>query len=217
MKKLLFLLLIAPVLGFGQETLKIEGNTYTKVFQVNELNESEIYQKLNEFIALNFKSAKDVIQLDTPSKIICKGNFIVNYVSSASGNKSTIPIRCGANFTFSIREGRYKVDIETPTTLYNTLTKADYSNQIPPNGQNRYSTKEDFQNWYLEYVRKIYSDYGMSEKQINKTIEKVIIKEMDTFYSGYKENLEVWDTKIVELFNRIESTVANNDDSDDDW
>ena len=217
MKKLLFLFLIAPFLLIAQETFKIEGNTYTKVFQVNELNESDIHQKLNEFIALNFKSANDVIQLNTPTKIICKGNFIVNYVSSASGNKSTIPIRCGANFTFSIREGRYKVDIETPTSLYNTLTKADYSNQIPPNGQNRYSSKEDFQNWYLGYVRKIYSDYGMSEKQINKTIEKVIIKEMDTFFSDYKENLEVWDSKLAELFNKIESTVANSDNDNDDW
>lgn len=215
MKKLLLLLLIAPVLGFSQEKFKVEGNTYTKVFEVNELKQSEIYDKLNEFIALNFKSANDVLQLNTSSKIICKGNFIVNYVSSVSGSKSTIPLRCGATFIFSIKDGRYKVDIETPTSVINTLNNDDYSSMTPENGQERFSIKEDFENWYVEYVRKIYSDYGMSEKQINKTIENVIIKEMDTYYNDYKENLNIWDSKISELFFMIESSVVSS--QGDDW
>ena len=70
MKKTFLLLLFLPVLGYGQQNYQTEGNTYTKVIQAKELSQADIHQKLNEFIALNFKSANDVIQLNTPSKII---------------------------------------------------------------------------------------------------------------------------------------------------
>lgn len=214
MKKLLLLLLIAPVLGFGQQNYQTEGNTYTKVIHAKELSQADIHQKLNEFIALNFKSANDVIQLNTPSKIICKGNFILNAISSISGKKTSIPFRCGANFIFSIKDNRYKVDIEAPTSVKNTLNNDEITNMMPEYGQDRFTTKEEFSNFYVDYSKAMYEDSGMSEKQINKIINKYLIPEMDVYFGDYIQSLNNWDTTINELFERIEkSTDYTNKDN----
>ena len=212
MKKLL-LLLIAPVLGFGQQNYQTEGNTYTKVIHAKELSQADIHQKLNEFIAINFKSANDVIQLNTPSKIICKGNFILNAISSLSGKKTLIPLRHGANFVFSIKDNRYKVDIE-PTSVTNTLNNDDLTNMMPEYGQERFTTKEEFSTYYVDYSKETYKASGMSEKQINKIINKYLIPDMDSMFSDYIQNLNKWDTTINEFFERIEKSTAgiNNDD-----
>ena len=215
MKKTILLLLFLPVLGYGQQNYQTEGNTYTKVIQAKELSQADIHQKLNEFIALNFKSANDVIQLNTPSKIICKGNFILNTTSSLSGKKTSIPLRCGANFVFSIKDNRYKVDIETPTSVTNTLNNDDYTNMIPEYGQGRFTTKEEFSTYWVDYSKEMYKSSGMSEKQINKFINKYLIPEMDTYFSDYIQNLNNWDTTVNELFERIEKSTA--DINKDDW
>lgn len=213
MKKLLITLLL-PVLMFGQQDYQTEGNTYTKVIQAKELSQADIHQKLNEFIALNFKSANDVIQLNTPSKIICKGNFIYNSVSSLSGKKTSIPLRCGANFVFSIKDNRYKVDIE-PTSVTNTLNNDDLTTVVLEYGQDRFTTKEEFSNYYVDYSKTIYKGSGMSEKQINKVINKYLIPEMDIHFSDYIQNLNNWDITINELFERIEKSTAGT--NNDDW
>ena len=215
MNKIFLLVLFLSVSGYGQHNYQTEGNTYTKVIQAKELSQADIHQKLNEFIAINFKSANDVIQLNTPSKIICKGNFILNTMSSLSGKKTSIPLRCGANFVFSIKDNRYKVDIETPTSVTNTLNNDDYTNMIPEYGQKRFKTKEEFSTYYVDYSKTIYKGSGMSEKQINKFINKYLIPEMDTYFSDYIQNLNIWDTTINELFERIEKSTAGT--NNDDW
>ena len=57
MKKLLLLLLIAPVLGFGQEPeYKFENNIMVVVFQADSLNANEIQSKATAAIANIYKS-----------------------------------------------------------------------------------------------------------------------------------------------------------------
>ena len=77
MKKILFLLLFIPLMSIGQSINKTNDG-YTEVVEV-ELSKQEIHQKINEWIAINYKSAQDVIQLNTEDKIIIKGNFLVNF------------------------------------------------------------------------------------------------------------------------------------------
>jgi hypothetical protein len=73
MKNLLFLLLFIPLVSFGQKLNK-DSNGYTEVIEV-ELSKKDIHQKINEWIAINYKSAQDVIQLNTVDKIVTKGNY----------------------------------------------------------------------------------------------------------------------------------------------
>jgi hypothetical protein len=73
MKNLLFLLLLIPLVSFGQKLNK-DSNGYTEVIEV-ELSKKDIHQKINEWIAINYKSAQDVIQLNTVDKIVTKGNY----------------------------------------------------------------------------------------------------------------------------------------------
>ena len=78
MKKLL-ILLILPLFSFGQDLNK-EANGYTEVIQV-ELTKDDLYQKLNEWVAVSYNSANEVIQLNTTEKIIIKGILTMPYTN----------------------------------------------------------------------------------------------------------------------------------------
>jgi len=67
MKNLLFMSVMLFTLISYSQMLNKEKNGYTKVINT-ELSKKQIYQKLNEWIATNYKSAKDVIQLNTEKK-----------------------------------------------------------------------------------------------------------------------------------------------------
>lgn len=61
-----------------------------------------IYQKNKEWISINYKSAKDVIQLDTESKIITKGNFVFEYLAG----ETVVKYRLSNTMTFYIIDNR---------------------------------------------------------------------------------------------------------------
>ena len=102
--------LLISVLGYTQEINKTNDG-YQEVVDV-ELSQKEIHQKINEWVALNYKSAQDVIQLNTEDAIILKGNFSVNF------RVQTISViyRINNTLKFSIRDGKYKVDL-VPNSL----------------------------------------------------------------------------------------------------
>ena len=66
-----------PLITFGQELNK-DSNGYSEVVEV-ELTKKEIHQKAIEWVALNYKSANDVIQLNTEDKLVLKGNYTFTY------------------------------------------------------------------------------------------------------------------------------------------
>ena len=115
MKKLIILLVFIPLVSFGQK-LNNNSDGYTEVIEV-ALTKKEIHQKLSEWIALNYKSANDVIQLNTEDKIVLKGNYTFNSpLSGAFGIRNTT--------TFSIRDNKYKIDL-IPTSAFNKSTMKD--------------------------------------------------------------------------------------------
>ena len=77
MKKTLttFILLIATLIIYGQEKLldilPTENGVviYTGVIQVDSVDKSTLYTRAKKWFIDNYKSAKDVIQLD--DKIVC--------------------------------------------------------------------------------------------------------------------------------------------------
>jgi len=87
MKKFLFfLLIIFSISTYGQNS-KIKKDqsgvySYKEVFKVDSIDANQIFNKAKEWIALNYNSANDVIQLEDKDnhKLICKGNFKINYM-----------------------------------------------------------------------------------------------------------------------------------------
>ena len=139
MKKLLLLLLIAPVFGFGQEPeYKFENNIMVVVFQADSLNANEIQSKATAAIANIYKSAQNVVQLNDKdsNKIIIKALTEVpfdNPMKPAYPKNNYIPTGYVAlvdyNINLDFKDGRYRLVYELTNSTYKDLTMRSYSSQ----------------------------------------------------------------------------------------
>ena len=73
---ILIALFLIPLITLSQ-SVNENKDGFTEVIEV-ELSKEEIYNKIKEWVAINYKSAQDVIQLDSKDKIIIKGNISYN-------------------------------------------------------------------------------------------------------------------------------------------
>ena len=207
MKKLLFMSVMLFTLIVYSQGLNKAKNGYTKVINT-ELSKKEIYQKLNEWIAINYKSAKDVIQLNTEEKIITKGNFSVTfnvskYVAIYSINNS---------LTFSIREKKFKIDLIPNSISYNgSEVGAESFKQYFESFENI----DTFTEYSLDAMYKGFLGMGYSEKKSKKNVKKYSSTIKDN-YKDYLNNLPIWNEQIKLTFKSIEDYV-NKKSSDDDW
>lgn len=69
---------------------------YEEVINLEGKTTEDIYLSAKIFIANSFKSAQDVIQLDSKSVIVCKGNLVV-YMGTI------VPIQHRVSFTLTIK------------------------------------------------------------------------------------------------------------------
>lgn len=83
MKKILFfLLLISGVINAQQ--FKLEEKSVTGIFELKDKTKSEIFSLINKWIAINYNSSKNVIQMSDleSGTIIVKGINSINYRNS---------------------------------------------------------------------------------------------------------------------------------------
>ena len=110
MKKIVFLLLLIPIIGFSQE--KPKELTYTDVVKVDSLvTAKQLYINAKSWFAESYKNSKYVIQLEDKEegKIIGNGSF--PYRSNIFiGNAASVGY---INYTITIyvKDGRYKYEI----------------------------------------------------------------------------------------------------------
>jgi hypothetical protein len=125
MKRILFLfLLLNSIDSFSQTIDSTDGYSMTEVV-VSSMNNNVLYNKAKEWIALNFKSAKNVIQADIPNeKIIVKG--ISNYTINQEVNKRSFssPFPINVIITFDFKDLKYKYKVETTELLNDTSEMA---------------------------------------------------------------------------------------------
>lgn len=210
MKKIIFLLLI-PFLSSSQEQ---KDNGYFKVFQTTKSN-SEVYQKAKEWTAITFKSAQDVIQLDTEEKIILKGNL--PYTTFSFINNKISPTSFIGEFMMSvaIREGRYKVDVEFDGSTWaegypqfkNEWSKIDF---LWKN-----ITKEELLSKSLKQFDMEEKPYGVSKRGWAKARQEMI-DNFDNTYKAYLMTKESLKKNIESLFENI-STHINKEETEEDW
>ena len=208
MKKLLLLLLFIPLVSFGQKLNK-DSNGYSEVVEV-ELTKKEIHQKLNEWIVINYKSAKDVIQLNTDDKIIIKGNFKVPF----SVAKYVFTYRIQNDLSFSIRDNKFKIDLVTNSISQDgrDVDSSIFKQYLTPTTY----TKEEFLKYTIGASTETFLKAGYSEAKAQKMVNKYAVKKIDDIYKTYTDNRLVWNNRIALTFTSIKDYVAKSD-SDDDW
>ena len=117
MKKLgvVFVMLLMTFSIYAQQINKDKNGVFL-VVEV-DLTKKEIYQKVNEWIAINYKSANDVIQLNTEDKVILKGNYLFQYQTFGEYER-LIDFRLEHRLSISIKENKYKIDLIPLNTAY---------------------------------------------------------------------------------------------------
>tara|TARA_B110000902_G_C14002147_1_gene473063 strand:- start:81 stop:701 length:621 start_codon:yes stop_codon:yes gene_type:complete len=206
MKKLLFILILLPIIINAQK-INDDRTGYFKVYET-ELTVKEANQKIIEWIAENYKSAKDVIQLNTDKKIILKGNFLVPMMA----NDLSINYRVHKTLTFTFREGRYKIDL-VPTRISYKGTDVDFymfSQFITDENM----SKENYSDFSIKAAKKSFTEMGYSEKKAQKMINKYLLPLTDINYKNYLDNRIDWDNSIKATFKSIGEFVNN---VEDDW
>ena len=213
MKRLLLLLLL-QFIALNTKAQIFESNTSSHYEVVSvSLNKKEIHQKLNEWVAINYKSAQNVVQLNTESKIIVKGNYTIGLKYKTYTPK----FRIHNTLSFSIKENKYKID------LTNSVVTSDVS-KVSEDGSlyflSLYSRQKNLSK--EEYIKKV-SDFniqnslkaGLSEKKATKDLKKYVLKTIDEDYSDYILNFQIWNKEINNLFNDIKKYVTTS--TQEDW
>ena len=195
-------------LCFAQEVKNNDG-IYSQVFQTEKSIE-EVYQSSREWIAINFKSANDVLQLDTKDKLIVKGSmrfklyqdiYIYDYVGDIT-------------LTISIREGRFKVDYEvSQVENIEYPGKRDIKNfKFIVYGS---SSEEEVLASKLKTFETAALKEGWKEKKINRTKENIIKANSKDFQQLVLTKTE-FESRIASTFISLEDYI-NSHDKEDDW
>ena len=207
MKNLIIALLIT-FKGYSQQ-LNRTNDGYTEVVEV-ELSKKEIHQKLNEWVAVNYKSANSVVQLNTEDKLIVKGNFAL----SLSVMKYNFSYRINNTLTLSIRDNKYKIDLAPTGISYEgkNLPSVDLFNRFITS---KLLSKEEFLVLNDEMARKSFASAGYSEKKIEKSM-KTLSRYNKTDYEDYLKNKANWDNAINSTFKSIKDYL-NKSKTEEDW
>ena len=210
MRKLLLLLLFIPLVCIGQKINK-DSNGYTEVVEV-ELSKKDIHQKINEWIALNYKSAQDVIQLNKEYKLVIKGNFTFSpaYLQGLTyGVRNTL--------TFSIRDNKFKIDL-TPTSMFDKSTMKDSPLPDLKQYMKEIQDEEEFKIIFRRNViTRVQNTYDYSDKKTIKNIDNQLTSEfLSKLYNEKKQTFANWDKAIESTFKSIKDYVSKSEDDDEE-
>ena len=143
MKKILFIFLftISANLCLAQiEVTKSDFPNYQGVVQIGNLTINESYPKIKSWVATNFVSANDVIQLDDKEngKMIIKGNTIV-WVKSVGLN---VDMRVSFSLTIDVKDERFRYTYQVTDITSGSPSKSSM-NQMNKNNRMVNGLKED--------------------------------------------------------------------------
>ena len=212
MKNIFTYILVLVSLVSNAQVFNTNTSSHSEVVSVKQ-SKKELHQKLTEWIAINYKSAQDVIQLNTESKIIAKGNYTFGLK-----HKTFTPVfRIHNTLSFSIKENKYKIDL-TNNKVTSDVTKV--SDDTSLHFLSLYSREKILSK--EEYIKKL-SDFnlqyslkaGLSKKKATKNFNKYVLKTIDEDYSDYLINFEIWNKEINNLFNKIKKYITTS--TEEDW
>ncbi|MBP0902912.1 DUF4468 domain-containing protein [Mariniflexile gromovii] len=202
-KNKFFLLFFLSAYSLFSQDVDMDIHGYSKVINTPEMQQNELYVKLKEWLALNYKSANNVIQLDTKEKIIVKGNF--SYFSKTFNND----IVFAHTLIFSIKDFKTKIELIIPEKVISTIV---YGQNIET-----FILEEELKNTvtYDVLVKRFSDSYKESngnEKKLNKALEKnsqTLKTKTLPFKKELSDNLN---KKVQDLYQSIEKFIFKTDE-----
>jgi hypothetical protein len=222
MKKLLILsILLTNTFAFSQ-TINNDKNGYYEIIEVDSLSKEQIYNRSKEWIALNYKSANDVIQFDTKDQIIVKGVFKIPYL--------TYEYTYNHSLIMYFKENRFKVEMilnsmhSNLSTDFINIENGFLSTNIEEIFERIISSplsqEENIKKMFLEQFK----NSGLSEKKAlqewdkNRTdmLSSIPKSTNDIDIKTITQNVESIRIKVKNIFKSIEVSF-NNKNSNDKW
>jgi hypothetical protein len=220
MKKLLLILLIAPIIGYGQNEAKINNNTITLVVVKDGVNSSDLHSRLNYAVANIFNSANDVVQLNDleGKRIVVKGLAkidVPNATKAMYKKNKAVPnyIEYDHDIALNIasKDGKYRLQLTysdgkiwIPASAY---TVAGWKNLEYPAKMDY--TKDDIDFW-ISYWKKDMENSNWS--LVGKKRRQQYLDFVPEQIQGYQNSLIAYSNN---LFNAIVKSV--NSGETDEW
>ena len=168
MKYTAILLFLLSITSYSQESLEFDT-----IVEVESIKKEKLFEILNDWVAINFNSANDVIQLSDKQN----GKLIVKGLKNYSLGRTLYNCYNGhISFTLRIlvKNNKYRVtlfqlkhqSINDNACSLGSLTKADL-----------YATK----GWGKRYQNKIWADLKIKSDDLNKTILSSIKQKIQNF------------------------------------
>ena len=204
MKKLLCTLII--FITCATQAQEYKDGYYTKVIKAEGKSIDDIRASVREWVSESYGSAESVIDLDTETKMIVKGQLALPQTSG----KYRVDAKFKTTLTISYKESRFKVDLRF-NTIFNPLTNTWDSSLISQYNHilaNEALTKDEF----FEMTRKAFK-----EKNIAKMGDRMLKKKGDSMYADYLTSKKQSNEEITRLYNSIETKVNSTSNDDDDW
>jgi len=210
MRKLIILtaLFITPLITLSQ-SVNENKDGFTEVIEV-DLTQEEIYGKIKEWVVINYKSAKDVIQLDSKEKVIIKGNQLINIISSSI----PMELRLNHTITFSIRDNKYKVDYIPSGASYTAYPDVIIPNYVYLDLLNSLS-KEEYISINVKRSKELLMSMGWKGQRLEKGMKKTEEEFMKYGYDNYIKNKKSLISKVEATYLSIKNNVKQS--TDDDW
>jgi hypothetical protein len=141
--------------SFGQE-YEMESKIVTGIFEVNDKTKSDLFSEINKWISINYKSSKNVIQLNDKEAgvIIIKGTNEVQYENAWKElykKKGIIPkysnLKINHLIEINIKDNKFRIiykisDIEDLNNVFNNMVIKNCPNCIALNKINENSITE---------------------------------------------------------------------------
>ena len=207
MKKIFLLSALLIFAYSSAQKINKNGDGYSEVYQT-DLTIKEVNQKVVEWVSENYKSAKDVIELNIENKIILKGNFLIDMKATGL----IAQYRISNTLSFYFREGRWKIDF-IPTKISYDGTDVD-SYLFKQFITNEVMSKDAYLEYSIEAIKNLYIKMGYSDKKSLKMVNKYILPNADISYKNYIDNKKEWEYSINSTFKSIDDFVKR---IKDDW
>ena len=214
MKKLIYIILICPLLALGQ-TLNEDKTGYTEVVEVN-LTKEEIHKKIINWIAETYKSPKDIIQLNTEDKISIYSGFLFDFTFANANEDLRIEVvtyTIGNSIIFSLKDAKYRIEL-IPTEAFLSSRKISNIASRYMNGVLESMSKQEYIKQELKIFEAELMKVGIKNKQLQKSVEGQRPK-VTSDYELYFQNKQKWETTVNDFLSGIKAFIG--DTKEDDW
>ena len=202
MKKILFIIFLSVMIPSKAQEFK--DGQFVKVIQAEGMSVEEIRTSIREWVSESYGSAESVIDLDSKTKIIVKGQ--VNLPQTSGEYK--VDAKFKTTLTISYKESRFKVDLKF-NSFFNPVTNS-WDNLM----LNQYKSiigKTLSKEEYFEITRRAFR-----EQKMEKIGEKMLKRKGDSMYTDYLTSKKESNEEIARLYTSIETKV-NSKSNEDDW